>query len=209
MTRHARSFSCWTWSLITDQGIGVGSRSPLDMISPMAMTPGGGRPPSTQPRPKPAPADKPRPPRGGGGRRPVWPRSASISVVRLGVLIGGLVIIADLGALAYSQRTFSADDAAAAQALDELVNYVLFSLLGVLVVRDTGLFYAGVVAGIFGSLLDASVVAAASIVAPAATPSNVVQEVFANNLLIGTVFAGVSGVVYFLVQRWSSGRRSR
>ena len=84
-----------------------------------------------------------------------------MSVIRLGVLIGGLVIIADLSALAYSQRTFIADDAAAAQALDELVNYVLFSLLGVLVVRDTGLFYAGVVAGIFGSMLDASVVAAA------------------------------------------------
>ena len=174
----------------------------------MAPTPGGGRPPSTQPRPKPTPGDRPRAPRG-GGRRALWSRSASISVIRLGVLIGGLVIIADLSALAYSQRTFIADDAAAAQALDELVNYVLFSLLGVLVVRDTGLFYAGAVAGIFGSTLDASVVAAASIVAPAAAPANVVQEVFANNLLIGTVFAGVSGVVYFLVQRWSSGRRSR
>jgi hypothetical protein len=125
------------------------------------------------------------------------------------LLIGGLVIIADLSTQAYSQRTFNADDAAAIQTVDEIVNYVLFSVLGILVVRDTGLMYAGVLAGIFASLLDAIVVAAASLMAPAAAPVDVVEQVFLSNLAIGSVFAGASGVIYSLVQRWSGGRRSR
>jgi hypothetical protein len=132
-----------------------------------------------------------------------------VSVLRLGVLIGGLVIIADLSTQAYSQRAYNADDVAAIDAIDQIVNYVLFSVLGILVVRDTRLMYAGVLAGVFASLLDAIVVAAASLMAPTATPVSIVQEVFLSNLAIGTVFAGVSGVVYSLVQRWSSGRRAR
>jgi len=32
---------------------------------------------------------------------------------------------------------------------------------------------------------------------------------FARNLVIGTLFAGLSGVVYALVQRWSGGQRRR
>jgi hypothetical protein len=143
------------------------------------------------------------------GRRPVWPRSASVSVVRLGVLIGGLVIICDLGVQAIIERTASADEIAMWQFLDEIANYVLFSILGILVVRDTGLMYAGAIAGVLGSLLDAVVVAAATIMAPQVTPMEVVEEGFVYNLAIGTVFAGLSGVVYALVQRWSGGRRAR
>jgi hypothetical protein len=139
----------------------------------------------------------------------VWPRSASVSVLRLGALIGGLVIIADLGTQALLQRTFSADDANTLNMVDQIANYVLFSFLGILVVRDTGLSYAGVLAGVFASLLDAIVVAAAALLAPSATPVQAVEEIFLSNLAIGTVFAGVSGLVYSLVQRWSGGRRSR
>jgi hypothetical protein len=123
--------------------------------------------------------------------------------------MGGLVIIADLATQALLQRTFSAEDARALTTVDEIVNYVLFSLLGILVVRQTGLSYAGAVAGVFASLLDAIVVASASLLAPAATPFAAVEEIFLSNLAIGTVFAGVSGLVYSLVQRWSGGRRSR
>jgi hypothetical protein len=123
--------------------------------------------------------------------------------------MGGLVIIADLATQALLQRTFSAEDARALTTVDEVVNYVLFSLLGILVVRQTGLSYAGAVAGVFASLLDAIVVASASLLAPAATPFAAVEEIFLSNLAIGTVFAGVSGLVYSLVQRWSGGRRSR
>jgi hypothetical protein len=137
-------------------------------------------------------------------------------VLRLGLLIGGLVIIADLGAQAIMQRTLNADDATLVEAIDELANYVLFSLLGILVVRDTGLMYAGLVAGVFASLLDAMVVAAATLMAPAATAiappatvMSVAEEGFVYNLVIGTAFAGASGVVYALVQRMTRGRKPR
>lgn len=171
----------------------------------MPLTPGG-RSPSTQPRPAPSSDDRPRPPR--PGRRPIWTRTASISVVRLGALIGGLVIIVDLLSVLLT-RDINPDDAVMYEIFDQLVNYVLFSVLGILVVRDTGLNYAGIFAGIFASLLDAVVVAAATLMAPTATPVPVVEEVFINNLVIGTVFAGVSGFVYSFIQRWSGGRRMR
>src|SRR5881398_2780043 len=116
------------------------------------------RSPSTSTPPPPTPVGKPRPKR--PGRRLLWPRSASVSVFRLGLLIGGLIIIVDLSAQALIQRTPSADDAVAIAEIDDILNYVLFSLLGVLVVRDTGLMYAGVVAGLFAAFLDDIVVTA-------------------------------------------------
>jgi hypothetical protein len=171
----------------------------------MPLTPGR-RSPTTQPRPSASPEDRPRPPR--PGRRPVWTRAASVSVLRLGVLIGGLVIIVDLLSVLLT-RDINPDDAVMFEIGDQLVNYVLFSVLGILVARDTGLNYAGIFAGIFASLLDAVVVAAATLMAPTATSMPVVEEVFINNLVIGTVFAGVSGFVYSFMQRWSGGRRAR
>ena len=119
------------------------------------------------------------------------------------------MIIADLSATAIIERTFSADDAAAIADIDEILNYVLFSLLGVLVVRDTGMMLSGVVAGVFASLLDAIVVTAASLMVPPPPTLEALEFGFARNLVIGTVFAGLSGIVYALVQRWSGGRRSR
>jgi len=125
------------------------------------------------------------------------------------LLIGGLVIIVDLAATALGQRTASADDAAAIAQVDDLLNYLLFSLLGVLVARDTGIMFAGALAGLLASLLDALVVTAAAVLAPAPPPLDVIEFGFARNLAIGTVFAGLAGVVYLLAQRWSGGRRSR
>jgi hypothetical protein len=131
-------------------------------------------------------------------------------MLRLALLIGGLVIIVDLAATALAQRTVSADDAAAISQLDDLLNYLLFSLLGVLVARDTGLMYSGALAGVLASLLDAIVVTAAAVLAPPSPPPlDVLEFGFARNLVIGTVFAGLAGVVYLLAQRWSGGRRSR
>ncbi len=142
-------------------------------------------------------------------RKPRWSRAASLSVVRLGLLVGGLVIITDLAATALIQRTVSADDIATIADVDEILNYVLFALLGVLVVRDTSIMFAGAVAGIFASLLDAIVVTAASLMVPPTPPPDALAVGFARNLIIGTVFAGLSGIVYALVQRWSGGQRSR
>ena len=106
-------------------------------------------------------------------------------------------------------HTTTPDDAAAIADIDEILNYVLFSLLGVLVVRDTGMMLSGVVAGVFASLLDAIVVTAASLMVPPPPTLEALEFGFARNLVIGTVFAGLSGIVYALVQRWSGGRRSR
>jgi hypothetical protein len=66
-----------------------------------------------------------------------------------------------------------------------------------------------VVAGALASLLDAIVVTAASLMVPPAPPPEMLLLGFARNLVIGTVFAGLSGVVYALVQRWSGGPRTR
>lgn len=130
-------------------------------------------------------------------------------MLRLGVLIGGLVIIADLSTQAVIQRTPGADDALVFAAIDEIVNYVLYSLLGVLVVRQTGLMYAGLPAGLLASLLDAIVVAAAGLMAQPVLPLADVEMGFARNLIIGILFAGLSGLVFAVAQRWSGGRRSR
>jgi len=132
-----------------------------------------------------------------------------VSVLRRGLLIGGLVIIVDLLFMVLMQRTVSADDIAAYADVDEILNYILFSLLGVLVVRDTAVMLSGVVAGVFASLLDAIVVTAASLMVPPQPPPDALEFGFARNLVIGTVFAGLSGVVYALVQRWSDNQRPR
>jgi hypothetical protein len=138
-----------------------------------------------------------------------WSRAASLSVLRLGLLFGGLVIIVDLGFTALMQRSLSADDVQAWETLDEIMNYVLFSVLGVLVVRETNIIFAGAVAGFMAGLLDALVVSAASLMVPPQPTLDVLEVGFARNLIIGTVFAGLSGLVYALVQRWSSGQRPR
>jgi len=173
----------------------------------MAVTPGGGRSPSTQPPPSPPTNGQHRPTR----ERRVRPTSrvASASVLRWGVLIGGLVIIADLTAQAVSQRTLSPDDLVAIGTADDVVNYILFSILGILVVRETGLIYLGAIGGVFASLLDAIVVATATSMAPPSGPEGTIEEYFIKNLAIGTLFAGLSGVVYVVVQRWSGGQRPR
>ncbi len=129
--------------------------------------------------------------------------------MRLGLLVGGLVIITDLAATAMIQRTVTADDIAAIADVDEILNYLLFALLGVLVVRDTKIMFAGAVAGLFASLVDAIVVTAASLMVPPVPPAEALAIGFGHNLLVGTVFAGLSGLVYALVQRWSGGQRSR
>jgi hypothetical protein len=132
-----------------------------------------------------------------------------MSVLRLSVLIGGLIIIVDLASTALAQRTVSVDDAAAIDQVDNLINYLLFSLLGVLVARDTGMLWSGAIAGVLASLLDAIVVTAAAVLAPGPPPLDVLEFSFARNLVVGTVFAGLAGLVYTLAQRWSGGRRSR
>jgi hypothetical protein len=130
--------------------------------------------------------------------------------VRWGVLIGGLVIIADLATQAIIQRSPTPDDVTAVRAADEILNSVLYLFLGIAVVRDTRLIYAGALAGLLAALLDALVVAAAASMAPTPIPGGgTIEEVFVSNIVIWPLFAAVSGVVYATVQRVSGGRRQR
>jgi hypothetical protein len=130
-------------------------------------------------------------------------------VLRRGLLFGGLVIIVDLAAMAMIERTATADEIGAIADIDEILNYALYALLGVLVVRDTKIIYAGVLAGFVASILDAVVVAAASLMMQPTPPAEALWIGFGRNVLTGTIFAGLSGVVYVLVQRWSGGQRPR
>jgi len=178
----------------------------------MALTPGGGRSPSTKPRPDKARLDKvrstpPRAPRPGGAAR--WPRSASVAVLRLALLMGGLVIILDLFFMLLTQHSASADDIATFDLMDLFLNVVLFSVLGVLVVRQTGLMLAGAVAGLFAGLLDAIVITAAFLMVPPPQTFDMLEGRFVQNLVVGTLVAGLSGLVFALGQRWSGGQRRR
>jgi hypothetical protein len=135
-------------------------------------------------------------------------RGSAISIVRWGLLIGGLVIIADLGTLAMMQRTFSPDDRAAIFQADVLLNWVLFSILGIVVVRETRLFYAGLLAGLLGAAVDTAVVFAAQSMAAIGGTESIADFVL-QSVLINTGFAGVSGIAYWLLQRSTGGTRSR
>jgi hypothetical protein len=177
------------------------------MMPFMALTPGGGRSPSTRPPPSPSSNGQHRPTR--DQRPPPISRGASYSVLRWGVLIGGLAIIADLGAQAMSQRTLNVDELTTIGAVDEILNFILFSMLGILVARETRLVYLGAIAGLFASLLDAIVVATAATMAPPTGPEVAIEEYFMRNIVIGTLFAGLSAVVYMVVQRWPGGRGRR
>jgi hypothetical protein len=176
------------------------------MIVTMALRPGGGRSPSAEkPPPPPTSLGSPRSTR--DGRPRPTPRSASLSVLRWGLLIGGLVIIADLATQVIAQRTPNPDDLGAIYDADEFINYILFSILGIVVVRDTSVFYLGAIAGVLASLIDAVVVALAASLAPPAGGAAPMDEYFAHNLAIGIIFAGLSGITYFFVRRWSGARR--
>jgi hypothetical protein len=175
----------------------------------MALTPGDGRSPSTLDKSPPSPtrSSPPRSTRPGG--TPRWPRAASVAVVRLGLLFGGLVIILDLLFMLLMERTLNAEDIAGFEQVDLFLNLVLFSILGVLVVRQAHVMFAGFLAGLFAGLLDAIVVSAASLMVPPAPSLDALEFGFAQNVVIGTLFAGLSGVMFALVQRWSSGQRRR
>jgi hypothetical protein len=176
----------------------------------VTLTPGGGRSPSTTTPPSP-PDDKNEQPQPSRERRarPVRWRAAAISTLRWGVLIGGLVIIADLGTLAMMQRSFSPDDRAAIFQADVVLNWVLFSILGIIVVRETRLFYAGILAGVLGSVVDTAVVFAAQSMAAIGGADLSIVDFVVNSVLINTGFAAVSGIAYWLVQRSAGGTRPR
>jgi hypothetical protein len=172
----------------------------------MALTPGGGQSPSAQPPPKPAP---PAPPRRSRDSRLVprtnW-RTALIETVRWATLIGGLVIIVDLGTQALQQRSSTPDSINDLAIANQVLNVVLFSVLGAIVARQTGLFVLSALAAVIAAVIDGVVVAAAASLAPMAGGTMPLGEYMLLNLTLSTIPATVSGFVATLVERMAGPR---
>jgi hypothetical protein len=130
-------------------------------------------------------------------------------VLRLGLLFGGLVIILDLLFMLLTLRSVNADDIAALEEVDLFLNVVLFSVLGLLAARQTGIAWAGVIAGLFAGLLDAIVVTAAWLMVPPPQTLDMLEQRFVLNIIVAGAFAGLSGVMFAIAQRWSGGQRRR
>ena len=138
----------------------------------------------------------------------VW-NAALLTMLRWVVILGGLVIIVDLGTHAIQQRIAGTGDVALELTNANLVaNVVLFSILGAVVARQTGVFWLGAVAGFLAALLDGLVVATAATLAPPPGEASPVDIYLATNLVIGTIPAAVSALVSNFIERLS-GPRSR
>lgn len=122
-------------------------------------------------------------------------------------LIGGLVIIVDLATHAILQRVTGEDVLVEIGAANQIANVVLFSILGAVVARRTGMFYLSALAGLLASLLDGAVVLAAASLAPLPGNPAPVDQYLLQNLAYGVIPATVSGFVSTLVER-ASGPRS-
>jgi hypothetical protein len=132
--------------------------------------------------------------------------AALVLVARWSVLLGGLVIIADLGTLAILQKTTAPDIIDQLGLADHVANIVLFSILGSVIARRTGVFYLATLAGLLASLLDGLVFyTAASMALP---PGGVapIDQYLLFNMALGTVSASVSGLVSTFIERMSGPR---
>ena len=124
------------------------------------------------------------------------------SVLRWGLLIGGLAIIADLATRVVDQRLASQDAQNWLTTADLCVSIVLFAFVGWAVMRETGGVYLASLAGLLAGLLDGLVVAASNSMAPPPGVETVSPEGDITwNLLLGMLFATVAALVSRLVLR--------
>ena len=155
-------------------------------------------------------ATPPIPPRRTRESRPApklsW-NAALLTMLRSVGLIGGLVIIVDLGTHAILQRVTGEEVLVEIGAGNQIANVVLFSILGAVVARRTGMFYLSALAGLLASLIDGAVVLAAASLAPLPGNPAPVDQYLLQNLAYGVIPATVSGFVSTLVER-ASGPRS-
>jgi hypothetical protein len=154
------------------------------------MTPGpppsGGPPPWNSPR---RPRDDTGQPRFAEGP------AATARVLHWGLLVGGLVSIADLATLAMQQQWGSGAEVGGLDAFNVIVNCVLFFVAGAAVVRETGRVRFAALAGLLAGLVDGMVVGAATAMAPPPnlprdTPSHQVWlALVLQNAALGTLLA--------------------
>jgi hypothetical protein len=128
------------------------------------------------------------------------------------LLIGGLVVIADLSTQVIEQRLTDAEAINSLVVADFVVNIVLFTMMGAIIAREAGLTLLGVLvaagAGLVASLVDGVVVATAASFAPARGEPLPVQQYMLENVTIGTLATGLSAVVITLIDR-TLGPRTR
>ena len=166
------------------------------------MTPGppppGGPPPWHSPR---SPRDDAGQPRFAAGP------AATARVLHWGLLMGGLVSVADLATLAIRQQWGGEAEVGGLLALNFIVNGMLFSVVGASVVRDTGRVPLAALAGLLAGLVDGLVVGAAMALAPPAEvpPDLPAQQVWlglvVQNVVLGTLLATASAWFSRLTRR--------
>jgi hypothetical protein len=178
----------------------------------MASPPGGGRSPSAQPPPKVTPPGPSRPARDPRARPPLPPRALALRTLHWVLLIGGLIVIADLGTQVIEQRLTDQEAINSLVVADFVVNIVLFTMMGAIIAREAGLTLLGIVAaasaGLIASLVDGVVVVAAASFAPPRAEPLPVQQYLIENVTLGTLATGLSAIVITLIDR-TLGPRSR
>ena len=157
----------------------------------MALTPGGGRAPSAPPPPRPARDTRDRPPA----------TAAALSALRWGVLIGGLLIIADLTTRLILQRA-GQDAEETLASLDQAINWGLLFAAGLSVQRETRNLVWAPLAGLLAGLLDGLVIAAANTINPPPGPQDNL------GLLLLNVGQGPSIALLAAVVSWVLRRRA-
>ena len=171
----------------------------------MASPSGGGRSPSVQPPPKVTPPGPTRQERDPRARPPLAPRALALRALHWVLLIGGLVVIVDLGTQVIEQRLTDLETVNSLIVADFVINIVLFTMMGAIIARESGLTLLGVIAavaaGLLASLVDGIVVATAASFAPPRETPLPVQEYLLENMTIGTLATGLSAVVITLIDR--------
>jgi hypothetical protein len=155
----------------------------------MALTPGGGRAPSAPPPPRPARDTRDRPPA----------TAAALSALRWGILIGGLLIIADLTTRLILQR-LGQDAEETVASIDQAVNWGLLFAVGLTVQRETGRVLLAPLAGLLAGLLDGLVIAAANSINPPPGPQDNLGLLLLN-VGQGPPIALLAAVVSWLLRR--------
>ena len=119
--------------------------------------------------------------------------------MRWGLLVGGLLIIADLSTRLILQRA-GQDAADTLITVDQLVNAVLLAIAGASVERESGRIWWATLAGLLAGLLDALVIAAANSINPPPDLGNPLYLTL-QNVAQGPILATAAAWVSSLARR--------
>jgi hypothetical protein len=165
-----------------------------------------------EPPPKVTPPSPPRQARDARARPPLPPRALALRTLHWVLLIGGLIVIADLGTQVIEQRLTDPEAINSLVVADFVINIVLFTMMGAIIARESGLTLLGIlaaaIAGLIASLVDGVVVATAASFAPPRADPVPVQQYLLENVAIGTLATALSAVVITLIDR-TLGPRTR